>query len=277
MKRFIFLIYLFPVWLQAQNIPVASAQQYKDFLKTTTYFVSYDAPFSSYNSYIPGDALKVWTLTPMKSINNDTFENLATDKTNSFVFLSEAEFNNKGTISKFNVLNIVLGSRAGNMNTMPDLGSVPLSYVWEDEDDEDTYLYKIPGILRFFQYIIRYNSENTVSDARELAKKNKNLLEGKTLYLLREEMGSDVDSEEEISKYFKGNVKFVTKEEIHTAALNGEKDIVFLHKVGPGKRSGYLCIKFLISASDGAPVYFDMHNVSDSKADAFLSSDFKNL
>lgn len=277
MKRLLYLIFLLPVSLWAQDIQVATAQQYKDFMKTTTYFVSYDDPFSNYNSYIPKDALKVWTATPMKTVNNETFEKLAVDKANSFVFLSEAEFTNKGMVSKFNILNIVLGSRTGNLNSMPDLGSVPLSYVWDDEDDEDQYLYKIPGILRFFQYNISYNIENPVTDVREIAKKNKNLLAGKTLYLLKEEMNDEVNSEEEIAKYFKGAVKFVTKEEILTAALNGEKDIVFLHKVGPGKRNGYPCIKFLISAADGAPVYFDMHNVSDSKPDAFLSSDFKNL
>lgn len=260
-----------------QDIPVATAQQYKDFLKTSTYFVTYDDPFSSYNSYIPKDALQVWQLTPLKTISNDEFEALGKEKAHSFVFLSEAEFNNKGQISKFNILNIVLGSRSGNLNFMPDLGSVPLSYIWDDEDDEDQYLYKIAGILRYFQYFIEYNSTNSPVDAKELARKNKYQLEGKTLYLLKEEMEESINSEEELSKVYKGKVKFVSKEEIHQAILKGEKEIVFLHKIGPGKHESYPCLKFLISASDGAPLYYDMHMVNSSKPDAFLPSDFKNL
>ena len=88
------------------------------------------------------------------------------------------------------------------MNSMPDLGSAPLNYASESNDDEDEYLYKLGGILRFFQYYINYNLSNPGSDIKAVVKSNKSKLIGKELWLLKSDMAEEVNSTEKISKYF---------------------------------------------------------------------------
>ncbi len=261
----------------AQDIPVATSEQFQRFKSSTTYLVNYDDPFSSFNTYIVEDMQKVWTITPYKVITSSEFESLGKNKDNSFIFLSEAGKTEGDITFNLNLLNIVLGSKSGSMNNMPDLGSAPLSYVWEDDDNEDQYLYKMAGILRFFQYYIQYNIANPGSDIKDVVKANKSKIEGKELWLIQSDMDTDVNTIEKIEKVYSGKVKFVTPEDIRQAVHEANSNVVFLHKVGPGSHNGYKCMKFLVLASDGCPLYYEMTGVSSGKPDAFLSSDFKAI
>lgn len=267
------------MFVYSQDIPLASAEQFKRFKESTTYLVKYDDPFSSFNEYITEDMSKVWKLTSYKVITSEEFETLSKDKKNSFIFLSEIYKEEGNASCTWNLLNLVLGSNAGSasMNSMPDLGSAPLSYVSEDEDSEDQYLYKLAGVLRFFQYYAQYNIDHPGSDIKTVVKDNKSKLAGKELWLIQSEMSDDVNTLDDIKKYYAGVVKFVTPEEIRTAVHNGNENVVFLHKVGPGKGDGKWVLKFLISAADGCPVYYDMTTLSGSKLDGFSAADFKAI
>ncbi len=272
------LIALF-VNLFAQDIPVATAEQFKRFKESTTYLVKYDDPFSSFNEYITEDMSKVWKITPFKIISPDEFETLSKDKKNSFIFLSEIFKEEGEKTAKWNLLNITLGSNAGsaNMNSMPDLGSAPLNYVSDNEDNEEEYLYKLAGVLRFFQYYIDYNMANPGSDIKSVVKNNQSKLTGKELWLLQSDMSDEVNSLEKISKYFSGTVKFVTPEEIRSAIHAGNEKVVFLHQVTPGNSVGKWSLKFLLCASDGCPVYYDVTTVGAGKNGRFSASDFKAI
>ncbi|MPM13018.1 hypothetical protein SDC9_59373 [bioreactor metagenome] len=265
--------------LFAQDIPVATAEQFKRFKESTTYLVKYDDPFSSFDTYMAEDIAKVWKITPYKIISPAEFETLSKDKKNSFIFLSEIYKEEGDKTATWNLLNITLGSNSGsaNMNSMPDLGSAPLSYVSEEEDNEDEFLYKLAGVLRFFQYYINYNIENPGSDIKAVVKANKQKLAGKELWLIQSDMADDVNSAEKISKYYSGTVKFVTPEEIRSAIHSGNENVVFLHQVAPGKSGGKWSLKFLISAADGCPLYYDVTTVSGGKDGKFSSADFKAI
>jgi len=265
--------------LFAQDIPVATAEQFSRFKESTTYLVKYDDPFSSFDSYMAEDMSKVWKITPYKIISPDEFETLSKDKKNSFIFLSEIFKEEGDKTATWNLLNITLGSNAGsaNMNSMPDLGSAPLSYVSENEDSEEAYLYKLAGVLRFFQYYINYNMANPGSDIKAVVKNNKSKLAGKELWLLQNDMADEVNSLDKISKYFSGTVKFVTPEEIRVAIHAGNEKVVFLHQVAPGISGGKWSLKFLISAADGCPLYYDVATVGAGKDGKFSASDFKAI
>lgn len=265
--------------LFAQDIPVATAEQFKRFKESTTYLVKYDDPFSSFDTYMAEDIAKVWKITPYKIISPAEFETLSKDKKNSFIFLSEIYKEEGDKTATWNLLNITLGSNSGsaNMNSMPDLGSAPLSYVSEEEDNEDEFLYKLAGVLRFFQYYINYNIENPGSDIKAVVKANKQKLAGKELWLIQSDMADDVNSAEKISKYYSGTVKFVTPEEIRSAIHSGNENVVFLHQVAPGQSGGKWSLKFLISAADGCPLYYDVTTVSGGKDGKFSSADFKAI
>lgn len=265
--------------VSAQDIPVATAEQFNRFKESTTYLVRYDDPFSSFDSYMAEDMAKVWKITPYKIISPAEFETLSKDKKNSFIFLSEIFKEEGDKTATWNLLNITLGSNAGsaNMNSMPDLGSAPLSYVSEEDDNETEYLYKLAGMLRFFQYYIKYNIENPGSDIKAVVKSNKSKIAGKELWLLESDMAADVNTTDKISKYYSGSVKFVSPEEIRSAIHEGKSNVVFLHQIAPGNSGGKWCMKFLISAADGCPLYYDMTTIGSGKDDGFSAADFKSI
>jgi hypothetical protein len=60
--------------------------------------------------------------------------------------------------------------------------------------------------------------------------------------------------------------------------MNKDKNVVFLHKVGPeGSKLKARVYKILIGAGDSNFYYFDYHKVSPRKPDAFLEFDLKKI
>lgn len=263
--------------LQSQDIVLATAAQYKQFMKSTTYLVKYDNPFSSFNSTMEIAMQKYWTITPYKIITSAEFEKKCTDNTASFIFFSEAVTTNNEAL-RFNILNIVMGSKSANINNMPDLGSVPLSYaIEEDEFAEEDYLYKIGVVLKFIQYYIQINVTKPDTDVKALVKMNQKCILDNEIWFLASELDIEVNSPEKIAKYYSGKVKIVSQQEIETAISNGKSGVLILHKVGPGESNSGKCLKFIVSASDGSPYFYSISDVSSRKPDAFTADDFKSL
>lgn len=282
-KLFLFLlinIYIY-LSLSSQEVKLATQEQFKKFLATTTYVVKTDNPFSDFNNVIEESMSKVWTLTKYKIINTKEFENLKTNPSNSFIFISEAVFTqNKETIS-LDILNITLGTKSGNLNLMPDLGSAPLAYLpvdAESEEIEEQYLYFIPGILRFFQYNIKYQAnQSKVVDLDKLANTNKNLLTNKTLYICSDNLAMEVNSIEKIANIYSGEVKIANKEDIYNMLLNGDSKAAVAFAIKTNGKIGLNCFKFIIDANTGALIYYAIQEVKSKDQDGFTASDFKKL
>lgn len=282
-KLFLFLLInsYFYLSLSSQEIKLATPEQFKKFLSTTTYVVKTDNPFSNFNNVIEESINKLWTLTKFKIISTEEFENLKTNPANSFIFLSEAAFTqNKETIS-LDILNITLGTKSGNLNLMPDLGSAPLAYLpidAESEEIEEQYLYFIPGILRFFQYNIKYQAnQSQVVDLDKLANINKKLLADKILYITSDNLAMDVNSLEKISKIYSGKVKIASKEDIYNTLLNGDDKATVAFAIKTNGKPGLNCFKFIIDANTGALIYYAIQEVKSKDQDGFTASDFKKL
>lgn len=282
-KLFLFLLInsYFYLSLSSQEIKLATPEQFKKFLSTTTYVVKTDNPFSNFNNVIEESINKLWTLTKFKIISTEEFENLKTNPANSFIFLSEAAFTqNKETIS-LDILNITLGTKSGNLNLMPDLGSAPLAYLpidAESEEIEEQYLYFIPGILRFFQYNIKYQAnQSQVVDLDKLANINKNLLADKILYITSDNLAMDVNSIEKIAKIYSGRVKIASKEDIYNTLLNGDSKAAVAFAIKTNGQIGLNCFKFIIDTNSGALIYYAIQEVKSKEEDGFTASDFKKL
>ena len=93
---------------------------------------------------------------------------------------------------------------------------------------------------------------------------------------MKEDLDSEVNSVQKISKYYGGRVKIVTVSDIENAVNSKNPDVLILHKVGPGNKQGK-CMKFIISVSDGKPYYYNITDVTSKNPDAFLSDDFKKI
>jgi len=275
MKKILAIIAFTIIALQIRaQITFATADEVKLFLKSTTYIVEDGDPMSSFNDSIKAAMKKFWTITPYEVITADQFETKKLSSANSFIMLSEAEQTEDKVVCTYNFLNLILGGNK-DLNKMPDLGSVPLSYV---NVDESTYLYKLGGLLIFMQTHVKYASEHPNSKLTLINKDSKTDIKTKELWLLKEELPADFNTVEKIQTVYPYTVKLVTKEEINKAIADKNPNVVYLHKVGPaGTITGGKCWKFLVTAKEGEVLYYDSHTISDTEPDVFLKKDFKAI
>jgi hypothetical protein len=249
----------------------------ENFLKSTTYVVLEDNPLLSYNIDIRDVMKREWTITPYKFISWIEFEEKRKDKSLSFLVLNQVKFDKDKTDAKYNFISVLMGGDFYSLSQMPDICSVPLSYVGVSEEN---YIYKLGTLIRFIQNHVKLiHSDPTIISSNIFKHYNENMAEikGKTLYLVEDELARDVNSVTRIKKVYPNDVKIVSREAIEEAITNGE-DIVFLHKVGPERtRIKSRCYKILIGAKDARFYYFDYHRVDEKSPDGFLMSDFKKL
>lgn len=277
LKVLCFILAFYTHDLYSQDFPLANRAQYQQFLKTKTYVVEYGDPFSEFNDYIKDAMNKHWKITNYQFITESDFENQMSDPNSSFIFLSEAASSGRFAMH-LNLLNLVLGHRSKDLNKMPDLGSVPISYVFDDDEDfdEEESFYLMGVFLKFMQYYVFYNANNQSADINKLVNSNKPELKDLEIWFTKEQLANDVNTLDKISKVYKHKVRIVTVEEIENAINQNKTGIAILHKVGPAKNKGRT-LKFIIGIADGKPYYFNHTEVSSSRPDAFLIEDFKNL
>lgn len=237
-----------------------------------------DDPFSEYNYKIKEAVKQNWTVTEYGFISNEEFEKQRSDSRYSFLVTSIVTFNKDKTKAKYNFLSVVLGGQANEIGDMPDLCSIPLSYV---NVDEENYIYKLTALVQFMQnHIALATKKPQIITKNILRYYNKNNAEtkDKTIYVLKNELEYDINSLAKIKKIYPGKVKLVEAEEIENAIKNKNNDVIFLHKVGPeNTKNKARCFKMLIGAGDAKFYYFDYHMVRGKQSDSFLKSDFKKI
>jgi len=279
-KNYCFIVLLF-ICLSVTNtfsqVSIATPEQVEKFYKTTTCIVKDSKPFSFLNAYLKDAVENSWKVTKYKIIEENDFESLRQRTDLSFIILSEAEYTEHKQLVKLDVLNIVLGNKGKGLDDMPDLGSVPLAYT---DNDEISYLYKIPAIVKLIQYQINVIKQNKISSPQELMdyhnKWNKEI-KSKELWLLEGEISPEINTLEKIRKIYPYNVKIKSKDELEEAIKAG-KDILFLHLVAPFEEGQTgKCWKFIISALDGKVYYVDNHDVKDPKENGLIQKDFKKF
>ena len=257
---------------------IPTAADIKQFPHTKTMMILEDNPMCEYNfmlrEIVPGE----WTATKYDFLEWKKFESQKRDKTLSFLLLNRVTFDKDKSNARYLFMSLLLGGTNKPLASMPDLCSIPLAYYGADEE---TYLYKTGIFLRFIQNHIKTITDNpSIASQNVFQYYNKNIqkLDGKTLYLIAEELAKDVNTEEKIKKVYDGAFKLVTKEEIQQAISDKNPDVVFLHKVGPGKNQpNARCYKILVGAADAQFYYFEYHKIDTKSPDGFLSSDFKKL
>ena len=258
---------------------VATQEQLEKFYKTKTYVVFDDDIFNTYNSAIKEAVEMHWTITEYEFLSMAEFQKKRFKSGNSFLIRTKvfSEDNPKGTSYTF--LSLVLGGEYSTVNDMPDICSFPLSYY---DVDYDKYDYKMPALVLFIQNHVELTKNNPKLNKTNIIRhynKNAENITGKTLYLQKDELASNVNSVQKIKKYYSGNVKIVSAEEIHDKIVEKNANSVFLHKVGPPKGSNDKdrCYKLIIGAEDGKLYYSDYHKITIKNEDGMLKSDFKKL
>lgn len=257
---------------------VAKQDEIKAFFKTKTLVVLDESPFSEYNTIIKEAVKKSWKLTEFDFISNAEFEEKRSDKNYSFITLDEVYFDKDKTKAKYEFLCLSLGGNYKTTSDMPQLCTVPVSYFGVDEE---TYTYKLPTLIIFIQNHVLLTSENKdLNSANIINYYNKNLksVKDKTFYVIKDELGPNVNTEAKIKKIYPYNFKIVSREEITKAIKTENDNIVFLHKIGPeGTKKKARCYNLIMGAKDAKLYYFEYHMINDKKPDGFTLKDFKKL
>ena len=277
------------VCLNAQ-VKVASQEAIKAFLNSKTYVVLEENPFSSFNGFINEQIKKIWKITPVEIINYEEFEKKMGDPKNSFLYVSQATFSRTKTslfsantglfdnndVFEYIIISLAMGDPSKNINKMPDLCIVPVAYA---ESEQETFDYKFGALIKFIGWYLNYSKNNPGKDIQQLVKENKPDIKNHELWLVREELETSCNTAESIKKIYPWPFRLVNPDEIRKAIEEGMPNVAFLHKVGPNGTSGEnaTCWNFIITASEGKPLYFSHHKINKNHPDAFLESDFRNL
>jgi len=257
---------------------VGSPEELKALMKTKTLVVITDSQLSEYNVEIKEAVKKSWKLTEYEFISEADYEKKRTDVNYSFLTLDDVMYEKDNSKSQYTFLCLSLGGKYATTSDAPQLCTVPLSY---QGADEDTYAYKIGTIINFVQeHILLTLNDPSLNDNNIINHYNKNIesIKDKTLYIVRDELGSEVNSEAEIKKVYPYKFKLVEREEVEEAIDDNDDSVVFLHKVGPtGTKYFGRCFKVIIGAADAKMYYYDYHMVNEKNPDGMLEKDFKKL
>ena len=279
MKKIITLIPFLLIFLLALTPDyVPTAEEVKKLYETKTLVVLEDNPIAEYNFVIKAFMAKEWKLTQFDYIKYSEFEEKRMDPQYSFILLNQVRFDKDKSLAKYTFLSLVLGGNTKIESNMPDFCPVPIAYYGVDEDH---YNYKLQTILRFMQNhveMIHKNPKLIKTNMFKYYNENMGDVKNKTIYFVKDELATDVNTVEKIKKVYPYKVKIVTRDEISKAIDTSDSTVVFLHKVGPeGTKLVARCFNILIGAADSKFYYFNYHKVSHEEPDGFLASDFKKL
>lgn len=254
-------------------------KEVKTFLESKTYVVQDNNIFGTYNAAIEEAAKKHWKITPYSILSKDEFQKKKNVPTASMIVETESHFEGQEELGVFTSLSLVLGKAGADINSMPDIITLPLAY---NDVDYDQYYYKLGLALVFMQRHVNWLKENPNVEDKVLLnhfKNSRKSTKDKTLYLLKNEMEEGINSVEKIKAVYSGDVKFVTKEQIEEAIDSKNEDILVLHLVAPSNIiKGTVVTKMVLSAANAEIYYFDYHRVKGkNQPNKFLKADFEAL
>lgn len=257
------------------QIKPANKEQIEDFLNSKTCVVLDGNEFSAFNIEMKEAMDSVWHITPYEFITKDVFEKRRKSKRYSFIMLTEAVLNEGMKMNKYNILNFVLGIDKEHINYMPDLGSIPLSYVGAKESG---YLYKLEGFLRFMQSHVEQSLETgvTLKNLYGICSKD---IQNYELWIMKDQLAKKVNEEKKIQMYYPHPVKLVQIGELKEAIKTGKHGVAFLHLIQPvdPDKPFMNCWKFVIAIGNGKLLYSGGHITGAGNEPKFLKDDFKKI
>ncbi len=267
---------VFTVAFGKEHLP--TKEEYKAFLNTKTLVVMDVNPMSDFNFKIQEVMESVWTLTEFEFISNAEFEDKRNDPAYSFLLTTVATFDADKTKARYNFLSLLLGESDTQVRDLPDLCSLPLSYL---RVEDSSYAYKLEAFVRFIQDHVQLMNERPElikANAFKYYNNNVKSLVDKTLYLVKEDLAPEINTIGKIKSIYPYDVKIVSQDDVESAIERKDNQVVFMHKVGPeGTKYKARCYKILIGADSSNFYYFDYHMVNKKNRDGLLDKDLKKM
>ncbi|MCD6596837.1 MAG: hypothetical protein J7L04_04075 [Bacteroidales bacterium] len=280
MRRFLIILFLFSYsfyFVFAQS-KMPGQEELNSFFESKTLIVKEDGFASFYNAYIKEAVEKEWNITPFKIVKVDEFNEKMTDSTYSFLVLTNTHFGKDKADADYNFINLLLGKKGvKNITEMPEMGSLPLSY---SDNEDDDYSYKLSVMIKFIQKRTELmKGRPDYLSMRYLKYYNKNTpeIKLKTLLVLEKNLASEIGTIDKIKKNYDYDIKIVTEDELEDAIAE-KKDYLFLHCVMPEEKGkqGWT-FKLVFGIADGRLYYYNKHTISSKKPAGLLKSDLKKM
>ncbi len=264
--------------LGISQLHIPALQDYSNFLKTKTMVVYDDALLSDFNLKIKEVMNRSWTLTPVEFITTKEFEKVKDNPNLSFLLTTIVTFKKDNTKARYNFLSLLMGEPKTSVRDMPDLCSLPLSYL---QVEDASYSYKLEAFVLFIQSHVKAVLKNPDMIGEKGFKQYNSAtggLSGKKLLLVKEDLAPDIRDIRKIKAIYPHEIEIVSQEEVEAAIKRQDKDVVFLHKVGPEKtRVRARVYKLLVGASDSKLYYWDYEMIKVASDDALQAKDLKKI
>lgn len=245
------------------------------FMNSTTCLVLEDG-YISYNILMKDAVEKYWEITDFEVIDKKEFEERRIDPQYSFLVLVKGSFEDDPAGVQYNYLNLLMGKNAAEVQYMPELASIPLSY---SNDQEADYAYAVPAIIQFVQRHVRtLKTRRAHFNMLGLSFYNQGRkFKDKSLLLRKDQMAPDVNTASAIKEVYPYHFRLLTTEEMLTELENPEENTLFLHHVGP-QEDGVAgqCFE-LIFTPDGELYYYNKRVVTNEDPDGFRKWDLRRI
>ncbi len=278
MKKTITVIFLlFCTVILYCQAPFPDAKEIQQFMASTTCVVLDDGN-PAYSALVKRAVKNCWKITPFEFISKSEFENRKSNPSYSFLILTETSFEKDRSASKYNFINLLQGENGTDLNQMPEICAVPLSFAGEDDLE---YGYKMELILSFIQKHASLISADPSQTGRKYLKYyNKNVPEvtGRTILVREKDLSPLINTIEKIKAIYKHEIKIVTEDAIIKAISEKTPKTLILHLVGPDPESNSgFCFKMLIGTDDNEIYYYSQHLIDKGNPDGLLPADLKRL
>lgn len=233
MMKNLILFFLFLSLNSFSQFEVPNADDLSKFFKSKTYVVLEDNPFLTYNVNIKNCFTKIWKLTPSDYLFLDKYESQKNDSKSSFFILEEVAFDGDNSGAKYQFICISLGGTYTAKDGLRDVFRFPLAYA---DVDEETYVWRLPVVVRIIQSYLNYVKVNPglkKSDIKDKYFKPVSELKNKKLYLLSSDVESKISNQKSFATIYPYPFEFVTDDKLEEIIDNPEPNAVVLFKVGP--------------------------------------------
>lgn len=276
--KFLLIVMLVIPKLMMAQLHIPTIDDYNRFLKTKTMVVYDDALLSDFNLKIKEVMTRSWNITPVEFINSKEFEKVKDNPGLSFLMTTIVTFDKDKTKARYNFMSLLMGQPKASVRTMPDLCSLPLSYL---QVEDASFSYKLEAFVQFIQSHVKavLNNPSLIGE-KGFRQYNKAMggLSNKKLMLVKDDLAPDIRDIKKIKAIYPHQVEIVTREEIAEIIAKQDPDVVFLHKVGPEKtRVRARVYKLLVGAGDSKLYYWDYQMIKVASDDALQASDLKKL
>lgn len=259
--------------------PTATIQEVNDLLKNSTlYVVLYESPLTDYNSEIRKAVEKNWTATPFEFIYYNNIMDELNNPLNTFLAPVSVQFQEDEDSVMYTFMSLLIGGEYETINDLPEVCTFPLCY--ESYDDEAAY--QFPAIVTFMnQHVQAIADEPKLLRDKKFAtySHQKRSIEGKTIYLIKEEQNEAFDEVAEITAVCPtANIVFTDQMTLEKVIRRNEADALFVHTVGPIEAEDVPGRAYVaLMGADGSLYYFNYHKINAKNGKGMTIFDWKAL